>query len=419
MSPLDPRLETFKPALVYDPQEAYRAMSAASITDHRDNALKRRNGSIVSRAGSGLSLALLSAYDVQDGDRLDEAGDPVQAARRFQGNPAYRERVYGRVKADGDRTWLQYWLWCYYNPKHLLGLGKHEGDWELVQVGLGADGTPEVATYSQHEGGEAHDWEDVKRQGDHPVVYVAPLSHACYFEPGAHPYTLGVDNPDDSLPPILPRLEEFGAWHRWTGRWGNSTGVVGGQFGGRSPASPGRQGQKWDHPAAWHARARTARPLRAGRRVVRQAGKATYPKLLAIDARRQGDRVVVDYTLDSAPQRRASRLLVTLHRPGDEHEVLVSCAEKLSGPVGTVDVPVPAGAEGDVVVRASAYNVLRQRSDPLETSAEAGDRPGGQPLRPPARPRRRETSRGKDAHDFDSPSLVLGNSRRSAWRRMT
>ena len=56
MSPLDPRLERHKPALVYDPQEAYRAMSAASITDNRDNALKRDNGAVVSRAGSGLTL---------------------------------------------------------------------------------------------------------------------------------------------------------------------------------------------------------------------------------------------------------------------------------------------------------------------------------------------------------------------------
>jgi hypothetical protein len=374
---LDQRLEKHRPALVYDPQEAYRAMSAASITDYRDNALKRRNGSVVSRAGSGLSLALLSAYDVQDGDRLDEVGDPLAAARRFQGDRAYRERVYGRVKEDGGRVWLQYWLWCYYNPKHLLGFGKHEGDWEVVQIGLAADGTPEVATYSQHEGGEAKSWDDVRRRGDHPIVYVAPLSHACYFEPGAHPYVLGVDNPDDSLPPVLPRIEEFGAWHGWTGRWGNSTGVAGGQFGGRSPVSPGRQGQKWDRPATWHNRARAATPLRQARRVVRQVGKATYPKLLEIDARRVGDRVLVDYALDPAPQRRASRLLVTLHRPGEEQELLASCPEKLAGPTGTVDVPVPAAVEGEVVVRASAYNALRQRSDPLETTAEPGDQPGG------------------------------------------
>ena len=87
--------------------------------------------------------------------------------------------------------------------------------------------------------------------------------------------------------------------------------------------------------------------------------------------------MLVDYALDPAPQRRASRLLVTLHREGAEQELLASCPEKVTGPQGTVDVPVPAGVEGDVVVRASAYNVLRQRSDPLETSAREGDRPGG------------------------------------------
>jgi hypothetical protein len=378
MSPLDPRLERHRPALVYDPQEAYRAMSAASITDYPDNALKRRDGSIVARAGAGLSLALLSTYDVRSGDRLDEAGHPLPAARRFQADGAYRERVYGRVKEDGGRVWLQYWLWCYYNPKHLLGWGRHEGDWELVQIGLGAGGTPEVVTYSQHEGGEAHDWEDVRHHdGHHPIVYVAPLSHACYFEPGAHPYVLGVDNPDGSLAPVLPTVEPFGDWAGWTGRWGNSTGVVGGRFGGRSPAGPGRQAQKWDHPARWHLRASAATPLRRGRHVVKALGRATYPKLVELSARREDDRVLVDYVLDPAFQRRASRLLVTLHPEGRERQLLASRAEKISGRRGTVAVPVPEGVEGDLVVRASAYNGLRQRSDPLQTVAGTGRRPGG------------------------------------------
>jgi hypothetical protein len=375
MSPVDPRLERFRPALVYDPQEGYRAMSAASITDHEKNTLRRGNGAVISRAGSGLSLALLTSYDVKDGDRLDEVGDHLAAARRFQGDGAYRERVYGRVKEDGDRVWLQYWLWCYYNPKHLLGFGRHEGDWELVQIGLGEDGEPEVVTFSQHEGAEAKDWEGVTREGDHPVVYVAPLSHACYFEPGAHPYWFGVDNPDDTLPPLLPQIESFGAWTAWTGRWGNSTGVVGGRFGGRSPASPGRHGMKWDNPSAWHLRARAATPLRQGRKLVRALGKATYPKLLSIDARREDDRVLVDYRLDPAWRRRATRLLVTLHRPGHERQLLASCPEKIEGSQGTVDVPLKADVEGEVVVRASAYNVLRQRSDPLETVADLT--PGG------------------------------------------
>jgi hypothetical protein len=370
VSPLDPRLERHRPAVVYDPQEAYRAMSAASITDFDGNALRRGGGAVVSRAGAGLSLALLRTYAVEEGDRLDEAGDTLAAARRFQGDAAYRERVYGRVKEDGGRVWLQYWLWCYYNPKHLLGLGRHEGDWEVVQVGLGESGAPEVATFSQHEGAEARSWDGLERQGDHPIVYVAPLSHACYFEPGAHPYVVGVDNPDGTLPPVLPAVEPFGGWERWTGRWGSSTGVLGGRFGGRSPASPGRQGMKWDHPAAWHLRARAATPLREGRRLVRAAGTLTYPKLEAVAARREGDRVLVDYRLDPAPHRRASRLLVTLHRPDARGQVLASSPEEVGGARGTVAVPLPPGVEGDVVVRASAYNALRQRSDPLETFAQ-------------------------------------------------
>jgi hypothetical protein len=375
MSQLDPRLERHRPALVYDPQETYRAMSAASITDNRDNALKRENGAIVSRAGGGLSLQLLSSYDVQEGDRIDEANDYLAASRRFERDAAYRQRAYGRVKEDGGRTWLQYWLWSYYNPKHLLGWGRHEGDWEVVQIGLDGD-TPDVVTYSQHSHAEARDWDKTRRQGDHPIVYVAPLSHACYFEPGAHPYVFGIDNPDDTLDPVLPLLEPFGAWSGWRGRWGASRGVAGGRFGGRSPASPARQGDKWGRPAAWHSRARAATPLRQGGRLVRQAGKATYPKLEAIEARREGDRIVVDYTLDPAPQRRATRLLVTLHRAEQDELVLASCPEQVSGYEGAVDVPVPAGVEGDLIVRASAYNPLRQRSDPLQTPV-AGDRPGG------------------------------------------
>jgi hypothetical protein len=81
-------------------------------------------------------------------------------------------------------------------------------------------------------------------------------------------------------------------------------------------------------PAAWHGRAKAAKPLRRSSRVVRDAGKATYPKLT-----------------DSTP-------------------------EQVSGSAGTVDVPVPEGVEGDLLVRASADNALRQRSDPRQTPVE-------------------------------------------------
>jgi hypothetical protein len=55
--------------------------------------------------------------------------------------------------------------------------------------------------------------------------------------------------------------------------------------------------------------------------------------------------------------------------------MLASSPEPIRAPQGVVEVPLPPGVTGDVVVRASAYNALRQRSDPLET--QTGDRPGG------------------------------------------
>src|SRR4051794_18242841 len=190
-------LKRHRPALRYDAQEPYRAMSAASMTDHAGNRLVLRDGTVLARAGGDgqarLHLGLLEGYPAgltpQSGDRLDAAADELAAAATYQADPAYANRVYGRVAAnDGGLKWLQYWLWFYYNPKNLLGFGKHEGDWEMAQVGIDQADRPQKVTLSQHERGEARDWPKVERQtsedGEHPVIYVAPFSHANYFEAG-------------------------------------------------------------------------------------------------------------------------------------------------------------------------------------------------------------------------------------------
>jgi hypothetical protein len=373
MSELDPRLERHRPALRYDSQETYRAMSAASITDNPGNTLLDATGKVLARAGEGLSLAYLTSYpDPGAGDRLDTAPDAQADALRMQADPVYADRCYGRVFADGGRTWLQYWLWSYDNPKNLLGFGRHEGDWEMVQIGLGEDDVPEVVTGSQHTAGEARDWKDVERIGAHPVIYVAALSHANYFEAGAHPYMIGVDNPDGGAEPVFPKVEPFGPWVDWPGRWGSSTGVLsrftgGGRLGGRSPGSPGRSGMRFKHPANYHRLATVANLFRKLGRVVRQVGRLTYPRLRALSAQRRGDEVEVGWALDGKRLHAARQLLVTLHPEGSEELVIVSHPAEIKGASGTVRVPLPAAAPERLVARASAFNSLRQRSDPLET----------------------------------------------------
>jgi hypothetical protein len=371
MSELDPRLERHRPALRYDSQETYRAMSAASITDNPGNALLDGAGSVLATAGHGLSLAFLTSYpNPSDADKLDEAPGAMAAARRLQADPTYADRVYGRVFEHGGRTWLQYWMWSYDNPKNLLGFGRHEGDWEMVQVGLGASGEPEVVTGSQHEGGESRGWDKVERIGEHPVIYVASLSHANYFESGAHPYLIGVDNPDGGADPVFPRVEPFGDWVRWPGSWGSSRGVAAklshGRLGGRSPASPALHGDKWDKPSDWNRAASLRTPFQAVGRVVRVLGKLSYPRLQQLGAARRDGDIEVTWELDGNPLHAARRLFVTLHPAGQEELVLAQHAFRIRGKAGTERFGIPDGAPDRLVVRASAFNRLRQRSDPLE-----------------------------------------------------
>ncbi len=378
-------LRRHRPALRYDAQEPYRATSAASMTDHPGNLLVAKDGTVLARAdGEGearLSLDLLAAYpgglQAGWGDRLDAGPDELAAAAKFQDDPGYANRVYGRVEPEDEgMKWLQYWLWFYYNPKHLLGFGKHEGDWEMVQVALDGDDRPLHATCSQHQRGEGRVWDDVEKlhtgEGVHPVIYVAPFSHANYFEAGAHPYPGGIDNPDGSEDPVLPELEPLGGWQSWKGRWGNSSGVLQplsrGKLGGVSPKSPAHQGPRWTNPAKYHEEAEQVSFLRKLGRVVRQLGKPTYPRLRELEAALTGQRLRVSYELDRVPLRPASQLYVTVHVYEKPEVVLLSSAPAISGREGEVELLLPRAVER-CLVRASAFNAVRQRSDPLTAAA--------------------------------------------------
>ena len=80
-----------------------------------------------------------------------------------------------------------------------------------------------------------------------------------------------------------------------------------------------------------------------------------------------GDAIEVEWELDGGPLRSARQLLVTVHPATREEELLLSYTAQIRGRSGVVPVPLEEVPEGDLVVRASAYNSLRQRSDPLET----------------------------------------------------
>jgi hypothetical protein len=236
----DPRilLERHKPRLVYDSQEAYFADSAAVFTDSPTNILKRANGAPIATPPK-LSLDYLGRQTYGDGTKVlrdDVLGDSTRhyaknAKAMHDRAPRYRDRAYAHARKDSKgRLWLQYWLFYYYNDYNLvgrfLGGGRHEGDWELVQLRLGADEKPELAVYSQHKTAEAKPWSATGKDKDTPLIYVARGSHANYFGPGSHFTGTWFDQADGKGPRITPTLEIVSdtepAWLLWPGHWGDT-----------------------------------------------------------------------------------------------------------------------------------------------------------------------------------------------------
>jgi hypothetical protein len=185
-----------------------------------------------------------SAADLPpEGGRLDLPADMKQ--------PDVPPVGYVRVLAGKPLVWVQHWLFYLYNPgpPSLRGIGRHEGDWEFVQVGY-TDATlklPVLVTASQHRQGEKRESWRCELHDGRLVVYVARGSHANYLQP-----TRDATDVADGAGARLDTIEwrEFGAWASWPGRWGNSTGE------GQSPRSPGCQLERWKSPHRWHGAGR-------------------------------------------------------------------------------------------------------------------------------------------------------------------
>ena len=232
------RLRRHAPILVHDPRERDPVAGVESSTSG--------GRPVVDAAG-----------------RLVVRGDRLHLDRRWRG--ASTAVAYGRVShRAGGGTWLQYWLFYLYNSQDrgVTRTGRHQGDWEFVQIGLNRKGVPDLAVYGQHERAERCRWAEVARRGDAPVVYVANGSHASHFRPGRYPTRWFPDPVDEAdgrgrviRPPVHPIRPGTPRWLAWPGRWGASwAGPVPGEQS--SPRGPAFQpGDRWRAPNALAARA--------------------------------------------------------------------------------------------------------------------------------------------------------------------
>ena len=391
-------LQRYAPYLAYESQELYFADSPGEQTDNyvlkrpdkdkkhpkveRTNALKRGGVTFAeSFPSSGLptlSLDYLGTYGGIDGDLIDEGGTEYQAdAARMHAQDLYGNRYYGRVVQDPatGRHWLQYWFFYYYNSQTagITNTGAHEGDWEMIQIVLNDDGTPDRVAYAQHNGGQSCGWTEVERaftgEGYQvPVVYVANASHASYPSVGVTSRGILPDDEhrgDRAGGPVRPRFHSISAapgWATWPGRWGGSDSEVKGPlFHGSQSNAPSSWDDGLDHfgctPGTFKRLAKTSRKARYAKPPSRDIPPA--PK---ISARRSGGQVVVDYSLASlgAGRGKVRWILVTVD-PASPRFAPAGRAIRVRGLRGRTRLRVPIGT-GPYRARASTISVAGSKS---------------------------------------------------------
>lgn len=336
-------LQRYAPYLQYDSVESFRSDSAAILPEHffddgskwsYTNVLKRKGGSVLASARpkegqKRLDLAFLGGKRYSSGaealatDHLDAAGRRyVEDARRLHGDARYADRSYGHAVHEANgQIWLQYWFFYYYNDKNFVGIGLHEGDWEMIQIRLGSDGKPNAATFAQHRDGEALNWSDLKLQaspdGEVPIVYVGRGSHASFAGPGEHwpMFPLPPDYSDGKGPLVRPVLEVISdqapGWAAWPGKWGSSDS---------SPTGPSQKGQ-WRDPTAFHVELGGSATRGRVRRRARMAPTLPAPPAPKLTFTRVEDQVMVKYEFPTrlpAGAARPERIVVSVDTADDE-----------------------------------------------------------------------------------------------------
>jgi hypothetical protein len=291
-------IQKHRPLLKYDYNESFFADDAREMIDAPGNQLIRRyapedpewaqypDGTRVlashGGAGGNLSESVIS-HDYPSGfavpfpsagqDALSSSGDPAQVAGDMR-DAGYADHIFGRpvFGADG-KLWLQYWLWYYYNDFEHYGFGRHEGDWEMIQVGLDASNHPDVVTYATHSSGQKCKFDTVKSpfDADAPQVWVADGSHASYPFSGSSriAYPAVPDATDQHWGDganVRPTTElvtsEWASFWGWPGRWGQKPPDT---FGIESPPAP-REQAKWSDPSGFYEHANACEsPLDAAR----------------------------------------------------------------------------------------------------------------------------------------------------------
>lgn len=262
-------LRAYRPLLRFDRSE--RELPAGIEALVHSARLVRGSGRVVAaspaRGVPALTPEFLGPRYPKGAGRADP-DDRIVGTDAGLGRPP-KPLVHGRLvrRAQGG-AWLQYWLFYRDNPQDrgVLHTGRHQGDWELVQVRLDRRDRPERTTLRAHTWAQGCGRSQVRRTASGtPIVFVANGSHANYSRPGVHdrPWPDPNDHADGRgralRPPVRPIDDGRPRWVSWPGRFGGSRAapIPSEQSSPRGPAFQ----PAWSDPVRLE---RDARPCTAG-----------------------------------------------------------------------------------------------------------------------------------------------------------
>jgi hypothetical protein len=276
-------LEAFKPGLRYHEDEKFRAtrveaMVDASVVPGSSTELRQEDGTPIASTESAAGLPPLTLGTLRragaeypgtgiKAHRTDLLAGELPDGAAFTGTPVAYTRAVG---LEDGTAWLQYWLFSYHNPHHLVGT--HQGDWELVQLKVDparpspSQGGLLAATCYQHGDQDGREGEDLTSLLDADGLLgftIARGSHASYFD---FEYVHFGDELQADAPAERPELvpvDETAAWVNWPGYWGKSRVMD----HPRSPRGPMMCRAEWFDPQGQHEAGLYQRSLRREERV--------------------------------------------------------------------------------------------------------------------------------------------------------
>jgi hypothetical protein len=384
-------LARFRPVVQYDSLESYHTDSAGVITDHPGNTLKRRDGTVLATATAGaptgsvpvLTLDFLRPDKYPTGDAalasdyIDQSGkDHVAAALQMHAKSGYANKAHGRTVEQDGVTWLQYWFFMYYDDPGLFDAGTHEGDIEMIQLRLDAEGRPQEVSYAQHRSGVRAPWSDVEQENESPVVYSARGSHASMLRAGTivSDRSFLADHNDGRGPRVRLELVELSPeltpWAFWPGVWGGTRppdrelGRIGVEANSPAALPPRPQ---WRDPASFHERCDRDELPRLGHLHVADLHIPPRPRIEVTSHPERGV-LRIKYRIPDGGTTAPSGLVIGVHR-GENRQPSATTLIPNPGASGELEAPLDAGP---VEVRATTHSAEGAVSDTTAVPAQPG-----------------------------------------------